>query len=76
MQVDILSSNKQLYKGEAGALSLPGIDGQMEILNNHAPLFAILEQGDIRIDGKKNFPINYGIVHVSNNKVIILIKLI
>ena len=74
MQVDILSSNKQLYRGEASTLSLPGIDGQMEILNNHAPLFAILGQGNIRVGGKKDFLINYGIVHVLNNKAIILVK--
>ena len=74
MQVDILSSNRQLYKGEASTLSLPGIDGQMEILDNHAPLFAILGQGGIRVGNKKNFPIDYGIVHVLNNKVIILVK--
>lgn len=74
MQVNILTSNKELYKGEANSISLPGVNGQMQILNNHASLFAILNQGDIRIDGKNIFSIYYGIVRVLDNKVIALVK--
>ena len=74
MQINILTSNKQLYKGEADSISLPGVEGQMQILNNHASLFSILDKGDIKVNKDKVISISSGIVQVLNNKVTVLVR--
>ncbi len=75
MQVEILSPDKNLFSGEASSLLLPGSDGKLGVLNNHAPLITTLQKGQIKItaaDGEKVFDVNGGVVEVLKNKVIIL----
>jgi F-type H+-transporting ATPase subunit epsilon len=74
MRVEILSQDKEIFKGEIKSITLPGKKGQFQILENHAPLFAILEKGEITLDRKKKIPISSGIVHFWNNEIIILVK--
>lgn len=75
MLVEILSPDKNLFSGEASALLLPGSDGKLGVLNNHAPLITTLQKGQIKItapDGEKVFDVNGGVVEVLKNKVVIL----
>lgn len=53
---------------------LPGVDGQFEILNNHAPIIAALGNGTLRFknaEGEKKMTISGGFVECVNNKVIV-----
>tara|TARA_B110000208_G_C11602827_1_gene370694 strand:- start:95 stop:331 length:237 start_codon:yes stop_codon:yes gene_type:complete len=76
MLLDIITPDTQLYSGEVTSITLPGIDGDLGILNNHAPLITTLKKGTISIikAGGENeyFETNGGIVEVLNNKVIVL----
>jgi len=76
MQLDIISPDKKIYSGEVELVQLPGISGSFEVLNNHAPLISILQQGKIKvIDSQKTeqcFYIKGGVVEVKANKTIIL----
>ncbi len=76
MKVEIITPEAALYSGEATYVYLPGTDGSMGILNNHAPLIASLKKGEVRVKdnaGKEHkFPINGGTAEVNKNKVIIL----
>ncbi len=75
MNLEIITPDTTIYKGEAELVQLPGIDGSFEILNNHAPLISALRQGKIKIktNGKENFfDINGGVIEVLENKVLIL----
>lgn len=76
MQVDILSPDKDLFSGAATLVSLPGKDGSLGILENHAPLITTLKKGTIKIESKEQgtltFEVNGGVVEVLKNKVIIL----
>jgi len=72
MEIEISSISKKLYKGEARAITLPGKVGQMQILDNHAPLFTLLDKGEIIIGNGKKIPISSGIAEVLDNKVTIL----
>jgi F-type H+-transporting ATPase subunit epsilon len=38
-----------LFKGEVTSVSLPGVDGSFQILNNHAPIVSILKQGTVKL---------------------------
>jgi F-type H+-transporting ATPase subunit epsilon len=76
MNVEIITPDKTIFSGEAELVQLPGIHGSFEILKNHAPLIAVLGQGNIKVQDmdKKNqlFPINGGVVEVLKNKVLVL----
>ena len=53
MKVEIVSPEGKLLDSQAELVSLPGVHGAFEILDNHAPLIALLGKGIIRIKGKK-----------------------
>jgi len=77
MQVEIITPDKDIFKGEAVLVQLPGIDGSFEILNNHAPLISALKEGKIKVkrakESKEDFyPIKGGVIEVLQNKVLIL----
>ncbi len=50
MILEIVSPEATLFKGEVTSVSLPGIDGSFQILNNHAPIVSILKHGVIKIE--------------------------
>ena len=75
MQVEILTPDKSLFSGNAEAITLPGSDGQFQILKDHAALVASLAKGDIKIKttlGEELIPINGGVVEVLDNKIVVL----
>lgn len=49
MILEIVSPEALLYKGEVSSISLPGVDGSFQMLNNHAPIVSILKQGTVKI---------------------------
>ncbi len=76
MTVEIITPETTLYNGKASYVALPGSDGGLGILNNHAPLISSLKKGTVRLkdeNGKEvKFDVKGGTVEVFNNKVIIL----
>jgi len=76
MIIEIITPDKSLFKGEAKGVTVPGIDGSLGILNNHAPLITALKSGKVKVTDSNNeeifFDIKGGVAEVLNNKVIIL----
>ena len=76
MLLEILTPDITLFSGEVNLIQVPGIDGSLEMLNNHAPLISILKKGKVKIvDKEKNeqfFDINGGVIEVHKNKIILL----
>lgn len=76
MRVEIITPDKELFKGEAKSVVVPGVDGSMGFLENHAPLITVLKAGEVKVTDAKakelTFPVNGGVVEVSNNSVIVL----
>lgn len=75
MNVEIITPDKELFNGEASSVIVPGSDGLLGILNDHAPLISSLKEGDVKLktsEGEKTFTVNGGVVEVLNNKVMIL----
>jgi len=52
MKLDIVTPEGSLFTGEVNSIIVPGVNGEFEMLNNHAPIVALLQQGKIRIKGK------------------------
>lgn len=76
MQLEIITPDKELFKGEAKSVTVPGVDGSLGFLDHHAPLITVLKAGEVQVklsSGKEErFPVKGGVVEVSDNKVIVL----
>jgi F-type H+-transporting ATPase subunit epsilon len=49
MILEIVSPEAKLFSGEVTSVSLPGVDGHFQMLNNHAPIVSILQKGLVKI---------------------------
>ena len=75
MYLEIITPDKKVYAGECSSVIVPGSDGQLQFLNNHAPLISALGNGAVKIKdsaGDTLFNISGGVVEVLKNKVIVL----
>ncbi len=75
MHIDIITADQILFSGEADAVTLPGSNGQFQVLNNHAALISSLDKGKVILktkEGKQSFEVNGGIVEILNNKIVVL----
>lgn len=57
-------------------MTVPGVDGSMGFLDNHAPTITVLKAGDVKVTLPDNkvevFALKGGVVEVSHNKAIVL----
>lgn len=51
MLLEIVSPEAVLFKGEVQSVSVPGVDGEFQMLNNHAPIVSILTEGFVKFSG-------------------------
>ena len=76
MKLEIVTPDKKLYDGEAKSITVPGSEGSLGILDNHAPMIASLKKGTVKITDAasqvQKFEIKGGVVEVLKNKVIVL----
>ena len=75
MTVDILTPDAKLFSGEATYVGLPGSDGSLGIMNNHAALVTTLQAGQVVVRtsaGDQTFDVKGGSVEVLNNVVTVL----
>lgn len=54
MYLEIVSPETTLFNGEVDSVSVPGVNGDFEMLNNHAPIVSILKEGFVKISGNIN----------------------
>lgn len=73
LQLKIVSPEKIEYTGEVERVLVPGLQGQFEILNNHAPIISILQKGVVEYD-QKRLSILGGFVEVQKNVVSLCIE--
>ena len=50
MQVEIITPEMEIFKGEAEAVQFPGLDGSFQVLSNHAPIISALVEGDVKVN--------------------------
>ena len=74
MQLEIITPETLIYKGEATAVQFPGLDGSFQVLNDHAPIISGLSAGSIKVDLVDTFKVtaktNPNITAESNGKTI------
>tara|TARA_A100001015_G_scaffold222803_1_gene250901 strand:+ start:145 stop:423 length:279 start_codon:yes stop_codon:yes gene_type:complete len=51
MYLEIISPEATLFQGEVNAVSVPGVQGSFQVLNNHAAIVSNLTVGEAKIEG-------------------------
>lgn len=51
MYLEIVSPEATLFSGEVTSIAVPGVMGEFEMLNNHAPIVSLLKEGNVKING-------------------------
>ena len=75
MFLEIVTPAKKVFEGEVDVVTFPGVDGQFQVLNDHAPLVSTLKEGELKYRSDTNetsVEITGGVVEVLYNKVIVL----
>ena len=52
MILEIITPEANLFRGEVNSVSLPGLDGIFQVLNNHAPIISSLKTGTLQFETK------------------------
>lgn len=52
MQLEIVTPEATLFKGEVTSVAVPGVDGEFQMLDNHAPIVSLLGKGNVKIYGE------------------------
>jgi len=50
MFLEIVSPEAVLFSSEVSSVAVPGINGEFQLLNNHAPIVSLLTMGKIKIE--------------------------
>lgn len=51
MYLEIVSPEATLFTGEVESITVPGVNGEFEMLKNHAPIVSLLKKGYVKIFG-------------------------
>ena len=49
MYLEIVSPEATLFSSEVDSVVVPGVMGEFEMLNNHAPIISLLKEGVVKI---------------------------
>ncbi len=71
LKVSVISPESVLFEGETDSVVAPAYDGEIGILTGHAPLMALLGEGQLRLGAGSGsrFNISGGFMQVLNNDV-------
>jgi F-type H+-transporting ATPase subunit epsilon len=72
-RVSIFDQERKLYEAVASLVSLPGVEGDLAVLDFHAPMITLLRAGRISVDGKY-LPIRQGVALVDRNELLVLVE--
>ena len=75
IRCEIVSQDRVVFADNADIVILPGVEGEMGILPNHAPLLTVIQYGIVKIrnqDGEEFFTVAGGVAEVQPDQVTIL----
>jgi len=75
IRCEIVSQDREVYSGDADMVIVPGIQGEMGILPNHAPLLSTLKYGFLRVrsSGQEQiFTIAGGVIEVQPDLITVM----
>ncbi|WP_242092183.1 F0F1 ATP synthase subunit epsilon [Aestuariivivens sediminicola] len=51
MYLEIVSPEATLFSGEVTSVAVPGVNGEFQMLKDHAPIVSLLKEGFVKIFG-------------------------
>jgi F-type H+-transporting ATPase subunit epsilon len=75
IRCEIVSQDRQVFAGDADMVIVPGVQGEMGILPNHAPLLSTLKLGILRVkyQGQEQiFTIAGGVIEVQPDLITVM----
>ncbi|RMA65774.1 F0F1 ATP synthase subunit epsilon [Ulvibacter antarcticus] len=51
MYLEIVTPEASLVSGEVESVTVPGVEGEFQMLNNHAPIVSLLSAGKVKFKG-------------------------
>jgi F-type H+-transporting ATPase subunit epsilon len=71
LKVSVISPESVLFEGETDSVVAPAYDGEVGILTGHAPLMALLGDGQLRLGSGpgRAFNVSGGFMQVLDNQV-------
>ncbi|WP_299250110.1 F0F1 ATP synthase subunit epsilon [uncultured Lacinutrix sp.] len=78
MYLEIVSPEATLFSSEVDAVTVPGLNGEFQMLNNHAAIVAVLAEGTVKINTHTQSHLVFDdlhgsvIPHADDNKVLTL----
>jgi F-type H+-transporting ATPase subunit epsilon len=75
IRCEIVSQDRLVFEGDADIIVVPGIEGELGILPNHAPLLTTLQFGILKVrhaDAEHVFTVAGGVVEVQPDIVTVL----
>lgn len=77
IQLSILTPEQTIYEGVIKKAIMPGVLGNFQILQDHAPIVSTLTKGELSYIDTSNeehiLAITHGMVEVKGNKITVLI---
>ena len=71
LKLKIVSPEKVEFDDYVDSVKVPGVMGNFEILDNHAPIISVLQKGIVEYatkDGKEQLNVSGGFVEVQKNE--------
>ena len=72
LKVSVISPEAILFEGEVDSVVAPAFDGEVGILQHHAPMVTLLGRGDLRLKGggaDRRFTVEGGFLQVVDDQV-------
>lgn len=51
MYLEIVSPEATLFSGDVTSVTVPGVNGEFQMLENHAPIVSLLQAGNVKLQG-------------------------
>ena len=77
LKLKIVSTEKVEFDDYVDSVKVPGVMGNFEILDNHAPIISVLQKGIVEYatkDGKEQLNVSGGFVEVQKNEVSLCVE--
>jgi len=49
MKIAVLTPDREIFHGNIASVKVPGVKGEFQVLNNHAPIVSALSEGKVEI---------------------------
>lgn len=59
MYLEIVTPEASLVSGEVSSVTVPGVEGEFQMLNNHAAIVSLLSEGKVKFAGNPTIAEGY-----------------